>query len=278
MMSIRPFLFATLPTYLLFASMILSAMGIYDLSQAVFNNPFPSPTPGVPGLVYFALFTVSLLIELEVYSKLMDWLQLRDIRVPLPRHWRLVILDMISWFDVHKSWEPGMVLGGIVTVCGLGGAVIYAMQVIHASFLAFLAVGFAGLFVVFFGLGVGQVLIRSTVSPLGTLSDEEQDELLSALPKLTRDSIEYLKRNRTFVPSAKAKRVSTILFIVAFGAFGASLASMYWDLAPLKMPLAYLGALAANIGIILIGFPISGSKISSLSRILNRSTDESERV
>src|SRR5712692_3098021 len=139
MMSIRPFLLATLPTYLLFASMILSAIGVYQLSQVAFNNPFPSATLGIAGFVFFALFMLSFQIELEVYSKLMDRLQLRDIRVPLPRHWRSVILDMISWFEVHESWEPGFVLGGMVTIVALGEAVIYAMESIHASLLAFLA-------------------------------------------------------------------------------------------------------------------------------------------
>jgi hypothetical protein len=278
MMSVRPFLLATLPSYLLIASMILSAIGVYQLSQVAFNNPFPSATPGIAGFVFFAIFTLSFLIELAVYSKLMDQLQLSEIRVPLPRHWKSVILDIISWFEAHESWEAGFVVGGIVTIGALGEAVIYAMQAIHASLLAFLAVGFVGLFVIFFGLGVGQVLIRSTISPVGVLSDKELDEIVSALPKLTQENIEYLKRNRTFVPSAKAKRVAMILFMVALGALGASFAAIYWNFASFGMPLAYLGDAAAMIGVVLIGFPVSGSKISSLSRVLNRNTDDSEPV
>src|SRR5208283_3004506 len=62
MMSIRPFLLATLPTYLLFTSMILSALAVYQLSQVAFNNPFPSATLGIAGFVYFVLFTLSFLI------------------------------------------------------------------------------------------------------------------------------------------------------------------------------------------------------------------------
>jgi len=274
MMSVRPFLLATLPTYLLFASMILSAIGVYELSQVAFNNPFPSSTLGVARFAYFALFMLSFLIELQIYSKLMDRFKLRDIKVLLPRHWRSVILDIISWFQAHRSWEPGLVLAGIGTICALGEAVIYAMQAMHASLLAFLAVGFAGLFVVFLGLGVCQVLIASTMSPVGAVPDEELDEILSTLPRLTQENIEYMKQNRIFVPSAKAKRVAMILFVVALGAFGAAFAAMYWDFAPLRMPFAYIGGIAEMVGLVLVGFPISGSRKSTLSRILGRSTDD----
>jgi len=270
MMSVRPFLLATLPTYILFAGMILSAIGAYSLSQAMFNNPFPSPNPGVPGFVFFALFTVSFLIELGVYSRMTDRLHLGDIRVPLPRHWRSVILDMISWTEAHEQWEAGLVLGGIATVTALSEAVIFAMQAIHASVLVFLVVGFAGLFVIFFGLSVGQVLVRSAISPVGVLSDEELAELLAALPSLTRENIEYMKREKTFVPSLKARRAANILFAVAFAAFGAALGAMYWNLSFAGLPFAYLGSFASTIAIVLTGFPIFGTKVSSLSRILER--------
>lgn len=185
MRSIKPFLLATLPTYLLFAGMILSAMGAYALSQDLFNNPFPSPNPGIPGFVFFALFTAFLLIELGVYSKLTDQLHLRDIRVPLPRHWRSVILDMISWTEAHEQWKAGLVLGGIATITALSEVVILAMQAMHASFLAYLIVGLAGLFAIFFGLSVSHVLVRSAIFPVGTLSDEELAQMLAALPSLT---------------------------------------------------------------------------------------------
>ena len=276
MMNLKPFLLASLPSYLMFTSMILGAIGVFDFTQFAFNNPFPSSTPSVAELVYFALFTVSFMVELEAYSKLVDRFNLRDIRVRLPRHWRSVMLDVISWFDAHESWQVGFVIGGIVAIGALGEALIYLMQVMHVSVLLSYAVGFAGLFVLFLGLGVGQVLVRSTICPVGTLLDEELNEILAALPKLTREDLEYMKRNRTFVPSPKAKRAATILFGVAIGAWGSSLATIYWGLPSIRMPFAYLGAVAMMIGIVLIGFPVSGSRVSSLSRVLRRITGETK--
>lgn len=72
------------------------------------------------------------------------------------------------------------------------------------------------------------------------------------------------------MPSPNARRISNILFAVAFAAFGAALGAMYWNLSFVGLPFAYLGGIASVIAIVLVGFPIFGTKASSLSRILER--------
>jgi len=274
MMSIKPFVLATLPAYLLVAGMLGIAVGVYELSLAIFG-PFPEGNPGPGGLVFFTLFSLGVVAECLIFSRLNRRYRLHDTRVELPRNWRSVILDTISWSSKHPSSEPLFVIGMVGVLCAISEAVIYGLTALHTPAPILWILGLAGLFVVFFLGMTCQVLINSTIHPVGGVSAEEFAEIYEkALPKLRHSDIELLKKRVTFVPSPKAFRIGMYLFGVALLALPIAMAESYMHQMYLALPISYIGGAAAVIGIALMGFPISGKKVSELSRRLQGTTEE----
>jgi len=276
MMSIKPFVLATLPIYFVFAGMLLTAAVTYELEVALLG-PFTPGNPGFGGVLFFLVFTFGFLAEVYALSHLKKLRSLQDIRVKLPRTWRSVILDVISWSNTHRWSEPALVLGGVLAFGAISEAVFYTLMAAHVPVFVLFGLGLAGLFPALFVAASCQVLVQSTIRPVGYVSDEEFAEIYEkALDKLTDSDIELLKKDATFEPSPKVRRYAMSLFSVALVALPVAMGLSYEHMMHLALPLSYVGGAAAIVGILVMALPISGRKVSELSRRLQGTTEENQ--
>lgn len=276
MTTIRPFLKATMPPYLLIAGMLAISLTAYEVSQALFG-PLPQAEPGASSLSFFALFSVGMIVEFWGFGRLNKRYDFQNVRVPLSRHWRRVILDMIKWSNRHPNSEPVALLSGITIVGAIGEGMIFLLQAAHAPEFVYLVAVFGGFFAAFLVICTCQVLYRSTISPVGNLTLEEFEEINETLPKLSKESIEALSKERYFVHSPIARKTILASFGVCLVFMTCSmLVTFVLHYPNLRLPLAYVGWAAGIVAIALTALPISGKWVSSLSQRLQEGSHKNE--
>ena len=260
---LRTILRAALPTFVLMSAMIIIMVAVYETIEALAAN-YPAYTLSTLSLVFFSLMVITI-----VPSKLSKRRDLQDSKVQLPPHWRLVILDIISWVRNNVYSQILLLFGFVFIFWGISAAAIYSLRAAQASLPVYLAVILAGTFVGTFMLSTGIVLYRSALAPVDMVSDDGLESMIRALPVMGPGRIELLRKWGSGAIPPRITLWMDRFYVLATAGLGISAAAPFLGVDFMTVPAA---AFASVMMILAIGMILGSTvvrKRSALSEALN---------
>lgn len=200
-----------------------------------------------------------------------------DDRIPMPPHWRNVILDVSSWFRRHQNAEPLIILGAFLAFVGLGLPLVSSLTALNLPVLAGAAVAIALLYALTFTIAFAETAYHSAIVPTAELDPNEIERIVDARggETLTKRGVEFLRKETIRRLSPRVERIIKVLSTVSLTSLALAWILLHFPDFMLAMYVSIFAVLLM-MSVMLIEALAPGTKTSLLTKLLAEKPDAGE--